>query len=188
MADNFPIPMDGPARMSERSRELTPGVHLRKVEAVGADGESAVKVFNVTLALDTAIYADGDVLSVPVEIQNFFPANGVPVELVSLQLLDQDDLGIALDVLFLTSTQDIGARNAANAISDAEAEAIAGVVRLVTGDYVDFGAWRLIEKDSIRKVLKGAADSRSVWLGTITRGGTPTYTAAGIKLKIGIRA
>lgn len=79
----------------------------------------------------------------------------------------------------------LGTFNAAPAITDANARQIVGRVSIATGDYVDLGGARVATKTGLNLMMSAAAATKQLFLATITRGGTPTYTAAGLKLKLG---
>lgn len=162
---------------------------------MGTDGIRTPDVLEtVTFSLDTSAYADGDVLAAPQEITNVFIDPEMEVTLQSLRLLDKDDQGVAMDILFLKSEVDIGAENAAYAITDAEAEEILTAVNIATGNYTDWGDWQIAMKSASAGdtgmgmlMRPSAAAGTSLWVALITRGGTPTYTASGLVLDIGLK-
>ena len=146
-------------------------------------------VLEVTLSLDTNIYASGDVLAATQEMANAVRVNGGTAVLQSLVLLDKDDQGGALDLLILQTTQDIGTENAAHAISDDEADEILTIIPIAAGDYYDLTNSMLVRKNSsdsgMGMVLKAAAGSTSLFIAAISKG-AKTYTASGINLKLGL--
>ncbi len=91
---------------------------------------SVPRVFDVTFTLDTNAYADGDVLAATQEITGFFTSLNQAAYITGIQLIDEDDQGIAMDILFMNAATDIGAENGAAAISDAEGETILGTAIL----------------------------------------------------------
>lgn len=143
-------------------------------------------VVDVTLSADTAILADNDVIAAPQEVTNFFRVPGGVVKLHSVMLLDGDDQNTDIDLIFLNATGSVGAENAAFTVADAVAATVIGYVELLAAThYVDFIDSRWAYKSNLDQVMKGG-DTSSVWVGAICRSGTPTYTAAGLKLKLGI--
>lgn len=142
------------------------------------------RVFDFTPVLDTSAYADGDVLFVAKELTNFFPAVDGDVALHSIMVVDGDDQNVAFDLIFSNASITLGTINSAVSISDADAAKIIGVVEFATTDAVDLINSRLFYRSGIGEVMRGNA-STSVWISGITRGGTPTYTASGMKMKIG---
>lgn len=142
-------------------------------------------LLELTLTLDTSAYADGDVLADTQALVNAVREGGGRAELKSVVVLDEDDQGIALDLVFLAANKSLGTENSAPSISDANARDIQGKVSIATGDYVDLGGARVATKTGIGLMLKSAEGSTTLYVAAITRGGTPTYTAAGLKLKLG---
>jgi hypothetical protein len=150
-------------------------------------------VFNVTLSLDTNIYADGDVLAATQQIAKFFPANNYTALITGIMVSDEDDQGTALDLILMSAATDIGAENSAYDITDAESRTILGVVRVAATDFYDWGGFRLACKTisdgpscgwKVPGVIRGT--STSLYIGAVVRSGTPTYSAAGLKLKISV--
>lgn len=142
----------------------------------------------VALTMDTAQYGDGDVLAAAQEITGVFQA-GRPVELRSLALLDKDDQGGALDILFLRTSVAMGAENAALALTDAAADEIMGKVSVGTADYTDLGSSQFVQKtaaagDAGMGLVLLPDGGSSLYIAAISRG-TKTYTASGITLKLG---
>lgn len=148
-------------------------------------GFGRARVASVTPVLDTNIYAAGDVLFDTTLISGIVPIAGGALELRSIELLDEDDQGVAFDLLFLDAASSLGTFNAAPNISDALARSVLGFISIATGDYVDLGANRIAMKNNIGMVLQAAADAQNLYVAGITRGGTPTHTASGLKFKFG---
>lgn len=148
---------------------------LRSVECFGP----------VTPTADTSILASGDVAFNPVELPGFFSGYGAVRLLTGVQVVDRDDQGIALDLVLMNASTNLGTLNSAPNISDDNiTSAVLATVSLVAGDYVDLGGARVATKIlSLPIPLVGPAASLSVWIGGISRG-TPTYTAAGLRIKL----
>lgn len=149
---------------------------------------NSVGVATMTLLADTSIYAAGDVLSDTAILQGVAPAAGGSLVLRSIEVLDEDDQGVALDIVFLDSLVSLGTFNAAPSISDANARSILGIVSVPAANFIDLGGARVATVLNIGLVLKAAAASSDLYVATITRGGTPTYSAAGLKVKFGFNA
>lgn len=149
-------------------------------------GSRIPRILEVTLSLDTLIYASGDVLADTQEIQNAFAIDGGAGIITSVVLLDKDDQAQDLDLVFLKTNVSLGTENAAFSITDANADEIYGIVSVVAADYVD-----LVNSQLATKVLEDGlgvqadSGSKSLFVGAISRG-TGTYTASGITLKITI--
>lgn len=149
--------------------------------------EQGSERFDVVLTLDTNIYATGDVLAATQEIEKVF-VRGNQVVLHDIRVLDEDDQGQAIDLLFLRSNTSIGAENAAYTPTDAVGREILKKVSIAAGNYVDEGAWQSAYKslvDGIGCVLQPTT-GKSLFLAAVCRSGTPTYTAAGIRVQFGV--
>ena len=146
----------------------------------------ANKLIDVTFVADTNILADGDVVTDTVEIPHAVDLPNQAAILDSIVLHDEDDQGIALDIVFLRSSVTVGTKNAAPNISDANAREIIGIVNIATSDYVDLGGNRVANKRLVGLAVKPVTGT-SIYASIITRGGTPTYTASGLKAKFGFR-
>lgn len=142
-------------------------------------------VFDFTPVLDTSQYADGDVMFVAKELPQFFPGLDGDRVLQSVIALDGDDQNVAFDLVFSNADITLGTLNSAVSISDADAAKIIGYVKLATTDANDTINSRLFAKSAIGMVMKASGTTASVWISGISRGGTPTYTASGMKIKLG---
>jgi hypothetical protein len=145
------------------------------------------KVIEVTLSLDTAIYADGDVLAATQEVAGALWDGGGRAIVYSITLLDKDDQGGALDLVFLKANSAIGTENAAVSVTDAAADNICGVVEIAAADYVDLINSQIVGKRAADCgfLVSGPSGSTSIYIAAISRD-TKTYTAAGITLEIGL--
>ena len=141
----------------------------------------------VTLTLDTAQYASGDVLAATQEITGIFKG-GRPVMLASLALLDKDDQAQALDIYLIRSNVSIGTENAAAAITDAVADEFLTLIPVLAADYTDMGSSQFVIKnmseDGMGAMCYPSAGGESLFIAAESKG-TGTYTAAGITLKLG---
>ena len=146
-----------------------------------------IRYVEATLSLDTSAYAAGDVLAATQEVP-LVCRQGMATELTSLVVLDKDDQNQDLDVVFLRSNVAIGTENAAVSVTDENADEILGVVSVdASADNVDLINSRVATKTGLGITLyPSAANTSSIYVGAICRSGTPTYTAAGITLKLGL--
>lgn len=140
-------------------------------------------VFDVTLVLDTSPYADGRVLFIGQEITSFFSSATGTRLIQNLTVIDEDDQGVGFDLLLFNGDPSIGTINAAPTISDANARKFLGKVSVTAADYIDLGGVKVATICPVGIEVKGV--TTSLWIAGITRSGAPTYTAAGLKLKIG---
>lgn len=144
-----------------------------------------MNVLDVTLVADTNAYADGDVLAIPQEIVNSVAEAGTARQLTSIVVIDSDDQGTAIDLIFFDASASLGTINTAIDISDADAAKVVGIVAIAAGDFKDLINNKVAVKTGIDLVMKAASTSASLWVGAVVRSGTPTYSAGGIKLKLG---
>lgn len=140
---------------------------------------------DVTLSLDTVAYASGDVLADTQVVTNAMrAADGLGI-LRSIALVDEDDQGVAFDLYFFSANVSLGTENAAPNISDADARNFLGIVAIATTDWKDLGGVRVAYIDDIGMVVKPATGTRNIYVGAVNGAGTPTFTAAGVTLRLG---
>ena len=174
------------------------GVMYPRVKiSVGADGSATdlssaapmpittrAKFCDVTLSLDTSAYADGDVLADTQEVTAALNANDGTGMIQSIQVLDEDDQGVAMDLIFLDANVSLGTENSAPSITDANARNILGRIRVNAADFIDLGGSRIATMTGVGIGIKAGSGVDDIWVAAITRGGTPTYTASGVRLRI----
>lgn len=146
----------------------------------------SLKIVDVSLTLDTDAYADGDVLADTQEVASAVPAKGGRAIVESITVLDEDDQGQAFDLLFMEDDTSIGTENAALNIADASARKILGLVSIASGDYADLINSQMAIKTNVGLVVKALSTSRSLYVAAVSRG-TGTYTATGIRIRIGLK-
>lgn len=143
-------------------------------------------LFDVTLSLDTSIYASGDVLADTQVLSSLFRiADGTGV-LQSIQIIDQDDQKAAFDIYYLSANNSMGTENAAPSISDANATAVVGPFSVAVADYHDLGGVSVAKIANIGAPIKAVSGSADGYIAVVNGTGTPTYTASGIKLRLGV--
>lgn len=138
----------------------------------------------VALSLDTSAYSVGDVLSNTVELANVFRRSGIGGIVTSVTVIDADDQGQSLDLVFLDSNVSLGTRNAAPTISDADALSIIGQIHINTGHYIDMGGVQVAYSPNLF-VPVAVATGTSLYLSAISRG-VGTYTSTGLTVRLGI--
>lgn len=142
---------------------------------------------DVTMSPDTSIFASGDVIAdTQVVTSAFNIADGKGV-LQSIVVVDEDDQKAAFDIYFFSANSPLGTENSAPNISDANARNFVGVVAIATGDYKDLGGVSVAVIKGINLPVKAASATKDLYVGIVNGAGTPTYTAAGLKLRIGIQ-
>ena len=148
-------------------------------------GKMDVDLIDVDPTCEAASNADGDVIFTFTEIPNAVAVDGGSCLLHSVQLLDDDDNGGKIDLVFQTDDTTLGTLGAAVSESDANAGDILGYVQLET--YFDGINWQISSKTNIGLVLKAASGTKSLYVAGVNRNGdAQTATAAGIHLRIGV--
>ena len=158
--------------------------NITKYRAAERLGKMDVDLIDVTPTCDTGGTDDADVLFDYVEIPNCVSVAQGSCLLHSIQLLDIDDVGGAIDLVFQTDNTALGTIDAAVSITDANARDIQGSVSMTS--YFDGIAWQMSTKNNIGLVVKAASDSTSLYVAGVIRTDSLTYTASGIQLKVGI--
>ena len=144
----------------------------------------------ITLVPDTATEAcsDGEVIFQADEIPNIVAVNGGTCIIQSIGVLDDDDHGAAIDIVFMDTTGLLDAGDDGGTIDAADGvipDAILGVVTI--SNYFDGINWKYGHKENIGLVLKAAAATKSIYVAAVNRsGGALTWTAAGLRLKFGV--
>ena len=158
---------------------------LNKYSTTERLGKMDVDLIDVDPVCEAASNADGDVIFTFTEIPNAVAVDGGSCLLHSVQLLDDDDNGAKIDLVFQTNDTTLGTIGEAVSESDANAGNILGYVQLET--YFDGINWQISSKTNIGLVLKAASGTKSLYVAGVNRNGdAQTATAAGIHLRIGV--
>ena len=132
--------------------------------------------------------SDNEVIFQGDEIENAVPINGGTCILQSVGLLDDDNHGGAIDLVFFDSDVELDDSADGTVIDAADGtipDSILGIVTIT--NYFNGVAWKYGHKENIGLVLKAAAGSRSIYVAGVNRsGGALTWTASGIRLKLGL--
>ncbi len=138
----------------------------------------------LTPTLDAGAYADNDVLFVPVELTFVALDTKGLATLRTLVVQDMADQKQDIDLLFFTEYPgNIGAANAALAMSDAEFASFIGHISIVANDYISGDANAYATKN-MEFVVQAAQGRKSIWVAGVVRSGTPTYGASGLTFKM----
>jgi hypothetical protein len=156
------------------------------------------KVVRFTPTLDTSAFTANDLMSTSYTIIDCLPEKGSATMLMSLVVIDADAQGQAIDFLFFNQLPTVAsAVNAAIDISDAEMQAkYLGKVSILAADYSSLAASKEATAKNIWLLLngrgasagKGLVATTSLYMVMVTRSGTPTYTASGITVVLGLEA
>ena len=142
-------------------------------------------VSEAILSLDTAVYADGDLLCQAVELVDVCAPN-FPAFIVSATLLDYDDQAGDLTLVFFRANPGhLGAINAAMAINNAQAEMVLCVISIATADYTDLGAQCIGQPEFYPRKVRALDGSSSLWVAA-QAGAASTYASGRMLLKVGV--
>lgn len=144
----------------------------------------AYSVIDVVPTLDTNILADNDVFMAAYEIPQAF-SKGKPRKLKSVRVLSIDDQATDFDLIFSNATITLGTLNSGITINDTDADKILGAVAMLAASHsYDLINSTLFVQGGLDIVMAPGA-TNSLFVSGVVRSGTPTYTAAGMKIKLG---
>ena len=143
------------------------------------------RIVDVTLSPTTAALSASEVIADTQELFGFFREADRPGTIRSLCLIDSDDNKAAIDIYFLSANVSLGSENDTLAITDANAAEVLGFIAVSTGDYKDLGGASVAFKQTIMPVRPNSGGVH-LYVGAVNGAGTPTYTATGLKLRIGV--
>lgn len=129
-----------------------------------------------TPVLDTAQYASGDVLFVPIEVPGAMAMIGGAAFLRGFALHDADDEGAAITLYFFrTSDAVLGVLNSPITITDVDAKELTGVAS--TGTYTDLVGSQSYFSGLLDVPVEAPAASKSIYVAA-TVAATPTFATA----------
>lgn len=188
-----------PATLGAKARTASLGVALstedQAVQVAIRDGilsTAPVGVFGgaqapqATMTLDTNIYAPGDLLCDVQAVDAALRAVDASGFLVNLVVVDEDDQKPVMDIYFTNSLTSWGAENSPPTITGVVARSILGRVPIVAADYEDLGGVSMAIKAGLGQVLKAIATTDDIGIAIVLKAGTPTFTANGIKINLGV--
>jgi hypothetical protein len=173
--------------------DATNGLAVQVIPALPA-GENLVglvgsrsAVVAVTLSTDTSAYASGDLIADTQQIDAFFrKADGTGV-INSINIIDEDAQGVALYIIFMSTTTSLGAENSAPNITDANLTAgFQGIISVATSDYVTISGTKVATIRNIGLPVKAVSGTDDIYIAVLNATGTPTFTAAGLEMRIGV--
>jgi hypothetical protein len=143
----------------------------------------AYEVITFTPTLNASVLANNEVFMVDHEVKGVFNKN-LPRKLTSIVVLDGDDQNVAFDLVFSSAAITLGTANDVVSITDANAANVLGVVKFVVATHAqDFINSIVFVMANIGLIMQGT--SSSLFVSAIVRSGTPTFTASGMKIKLG---
>ena len=149
-------------------------IFLRDI-ALGVTCRYAMR--KVDISAETSAYASGDVVFAPVEIPELAMEDGGSFLVDRVKLIDKNDIGGVLDLVFLQNNVSIGTVNAAASVP--AAANLVTTISVAAADYTDLGSIKIADKQNINEILAAADDDSSLYVAGIARGAISyTLTAA----------
>jgi len=158
-------------------------------EVVGSEKKLTqmnVDIIEITPGTTTNACSDGEIIFDNEKLENLVSTKGGSCILQSVVLVDDDDHGVPVDLVFFNASSSLGTEGAVISATDgAVPDAILGVVRVT--NYLDGVLWKAGHKQNIGMVLKAASDSRDIYVAAINKNASAkTWTASGLLLKVGV--
>lgn len=142
-------------------------------------------VFSVTLSTDTAAYASGDLIADTQQMDAFFRVTNGTGVINAITIIDEDNQGAAFYILFMSTSTSLGTENSAPNISDANLTAgLQGIVSVATTDYITISGTKSACIKNIGLPVKAVSGTDDLYIAVLNSTGTPTYTAAGLEMRI----
>lgn len=173
--DYSPLAVDSAGRLITPPSE----VHIGEVT-------NNVVLVNVSLTVTTTAHANGDILADLQPIANALRVTNGTAEVMSVSLIDYDDQGTALDLVFSSANVSLGTENSPPTITDLDATSLLSFVPIVAGDYRDLGVNRIATVRNVGLVVAAEAGTTTLYIGAIVRGAA-TYAGGVIDVRIGLK-
>jgi len=142
-----------------------------------------VTVIEVTLSLNTGIYASGDVLADTQVVAGATRHKDGYGKIIAAVVLDKDAQAQGLDLIFLKANVSLGTENSAPSMSDADAENLLGAIEVESGDFVDLTNNQIALAGDLYVPIVAASGTSDIYMAAMSRG-TGTYTASGIVVQL----
>jgi hypothetical protein len=145
------------------------------------------RIVDATMSTDTSAYANGDLLADTQAIDGVLRiTNGTGI-VNSIVVIDTDDQTLyTFSVWLLDVSTTLGTENGAPGAADAACLGVLGKVDFATTDGLDLGGSKVYVKTGLNIPVKAIADTDDLGVAMIVTTGTPTHTASGIRIRIGI--
>jgi hypothetical protein len=148
-------------------------------------------ITSVALTMTAGSGDDGSIVADMTAVANAVRANNGFCVLESVVVLDKDDVGAALWILFASKNNSLGTKNAAPDISDANAEYIYSAVKIDTTDYVDVGGAKIATlgkyNQKLGQMIQADTATTTIYVGVLRASAGSTYSASGLTLKIALQ-
>lgn len=144
-------------------------------------------IVSVTLSTDTSAYGSGDLIADTQQIDAFFRKTDGTGVINSINIIDEDAQGVALYVIFMSTSTSLGTENSTPNISDANLTAgFQGIVSVAASDYVTVSGTKVATIKNIGLPVKAVSGTDDIYIAVLNGAGTPTFTASGLEMRIGV--
>ena len=143
-----------------------------------------VKYVTVDMTAETTAVDAGDVVAATQVVAACTPGNDVPAVLHSICLIDPDDQGAELTLVFMSANTTLGTEDAAPDIDDTEAQTVLGTYTIATTDYKDLGANKVATIRNVGLPVLPASGTDDIYM-AIYATATPTYAGGHIYVRLG---
>lgn len=145
------------------------------------------RIYDVTLSTDTSAYANADLLADTQSISDVFGVNDGTGSIKSLVVIDTDDQTLySFSLWFLSGSGSLGSENSAPSATDAVCLTVLAKVDFATTDGLDLGGSKVYSKTGLSIPVKAIQGTNDLGIAAVVTTGTPTHTAAGVRVRIGI--
>ena len=145
------------------------------------------RIRDVVLSTDTSAYANGDLLADTQSIDAFFSDIDGTGSIKSITYVDTDDQTLySFSIWFLDGTGSLGTENSAPSGTDAACLKVLAKVDFATTDGLDLGGSKAYSKTGLNIPVKAIQGTDDLGIAVIVGTGTPTHTAGGITVRIGV--
>ena len=148
--------------------------------------QMSMDVFAVRPTVTTNACSDGEIIFNATKISNLVNTKGGSCMIQSVQIVDDDLNGAAMDLIFFNALLTLGTPGGAIDASDgAVPDNILGIVTVT--NYFNGVNWEIGHKENIGLIIKAADEVRDIYVAAVNRSGaSKTYTASGLRLRIGV--
>lgn len=148
-------------------------------------GKSAYRV--ITMSVDTAAYASGDLIADTQQYDAFFrKADGTGI-INTITVTEKDAQGSAYYIIFHRTSTSMGTENSAPTITDANLVAgIQHIVAVTASDFVSVSGTKIATLKNLGLPVMAVSGTDDLYISILNSTGTPTYASGEIQLGIGV--
>jgi hypothetical protein len=143
-------------------------------------------ITDIDMTIPTTSVAAGAVLADTQIVANVFRAADTGGYVQSVTIIDKDDVGAAVDLVFFDANVSLGTEGAAASLSDANAERVLAVVRIGTSDFVDFGGVRVASVTGMAIPLKPISGTASIAIAARQGAAAATRASGLLRVRLGV--